>query len=95
MREDPAGSTLDKGRRILKLGKELVAYQAYTTQIPYQFTGCERGHLQTTAASHQAGDAVGLLDVDTWDVFVRFDQTTDIQDEVAQRIADIYRQTGP
>lgn len=95
VRENPAGSTLDKGRRILMIGKELVAYQNYTTQPPYQFTGCERGHLQTTAASHQAGDEVGLLDVDTWDVFIRFDQNTDIQDEVAQRIADIYRQTGP
>ncbi len=37
----------------------------------------------------------GLLDVDTWNVFIRFDQNTDIQDEVARRIADIYRQTGP
>lgn len=95
VREDPAGSTLDKGRCILKIGQELVAYQAYTAQAPYQFTGCERGHLQTTAAPHQAGAAVGLLDVDTWDVFIRFDQNTDIQDEVARRIAEIYRQTGP
>lgn len=95
VREDPSGSTLDKGRRILKLGKELVAYQNYTAQAPYQFTGCERGHLQTTAAPHAAGDNVGLLDVDTWDVFIRFDQNTDIQDEVARRIAEIYRQTGP
>jgi hypothetical protein len=95
VREDPSGSTLDKGRRILRVGKELVAYQNYTTQAPYQFTGCERGHLQTTAAPHSAGDSVGLLDVDTWDVFIRFDQNTDIQDEVARRIADIYRQTGP
>jgi hypothetical protein len=95
VREDPSGSTLDKGRRILKLGKELIAYQNYTAQAPYQFTGCERGHLQTTAAPHPAGDNVGLLDVDTWDIFIRFDQNTNIQDEVARRIADIYRQTGP
>jgi len=35
------------------------------------------------------------LDVDDWYVFVRFDQNTDIQDEAAQRIAEIVRQTGP
>ena len=73
----------------------MIDYENYTTQPPYQFTGCERGHLQTTAAPHPAGDEVGLLDVDTWNVFIRFDQNTDIQDEVARRIADIYRQTGP
>jgi hypothetical protein len=95
VREDPTGCTLDKGRRILHVGQEWIVYENYTTRPPYQFTGCERGHLQTTAAAHPAGGEVGLLDVDTWDIFVRFDQTTDIQDEVAQRIADIYRQTGP
>ncbi len=95
VRENPSGSTLDQGRRILQVGKELVAYQNYTTQPPYQFTGCNRGHLQTTAAPHQAGDEAELLDVDTWNVFIRFDQNTDLQDEVARRIADIYRQTGP
>jgi len=95
VREDPSGSTRDKGRRILVIGKELVAYQDYTTQPPYQFTPCERGHVQTAAAPHAAGAEAGLLDVDSWDVFVRFDQNTDVQDEVARRIADIYRQTGP
>ncbi|NLF72007.1 MAG: hypothetical protein GX575_23490 [Candidatus Anammoximicrobium sp.] len=95
VREDPSGSTLDKGRRILMVGQELIAYQNYTTRPPYQFTGCERGHLLTTATVHPAGAEVGLLNVDSWDVFIRFDQNTDIQDEVARRIADIYRQTGP
>lgn len=95
VRENPSGSTLDKGRRVLKIGNELIAYQAYETNPPYRFTGCERGYLRTAAAPHQAGDEVGLLDVDTWDRFIRFDQNTDIQDEVARRIADIYRQTGP
>ncbi len=95
VREDPAGCTLDKGRRILQIGQEWIYYENFSSQPPYQFTGCERGHLQTTAANHPAGAEVGLLDVDTWDVFVRFDQATDIQDEVARRIADIYRQTGP
>lgn len=95
VRENPSGCTLDKGRCILMIGNELIAYQNYTTHPPYEFTDCERGHLATAAAPHQAGEEVSLLDVDTWDAFIRFDQDTDIQDEVAQRIASIYRQTGP
>jgi hypothetical protein len=95
VKENPVGCTLDKGRRILHIGDELIAYTQYTAQPPYQFTGCERGHLKTTAAAHPASDEAGLLDVDTWDIFIRYDQNTDIQDETARRLADIVAQTGP
>ncbi len=93
--ENPVGCTLDKDRRLLKLGKELIEYGSYSTRAPFQFAGCRRGHLGTHAASQAAETKLGLLDVDTWPDFIRFDQTTDIQDEVARRLADIYRQTGP
>lgn len=95
VQENPAVAIRDKDRRLLKIGRELVTYEDYTTQPPYRFLGCQRGHGKTLAASHPAGQAVGLLDVDDWSIFVRFDQDTDIQDEVARRIADIVRQTGP
>jgi len=95
VQENPAGCTRDEGRRILKIGKELVAYRDYTTQPPYQFTGCERGHLKTAASVHAAGEPAGLLDVDDWIKFIRFDQDTDIQDEAARRIAEIVNGTGP
>lgn len=95
VRENPAGCTLDKGRRILQIGKELIAYRDYSTEPPFEFTGCERGHLGTTPAAHRPGETVGLLDVDTWDIFIRYDQNTDIQDETAARLAEIFRQTGP
>ena len=93
--QNPAGCTLDKGRRILKAGKELIAYESYTTEPPYRFTGCERGHLKTVVAAHSEGQRVGLLNVDDWDIFVRFDQNSDIQDEVGQRFGEIVNQTGP
>ncbi|MFQ6035568.1 MAG: hypothetical protein ACE5NM_06935 [Sedimentisphaerales bacterium] len=93
--ENPKGCILDDGRRILKAGKELIAYTNFTTEPPYQFIGCERGHLKTTATAHKAGEKLELLDVDDWHVFIRFDQNTDIQDEVAQRIGEIFNQTGP
>lgn len=95
VQEDPAGATRDEGRRVLKIGKELVSYTDYTRGPPYRFTGCERGHLKTAAAAHQAGDRADLLDVDDWVLFIRFDQATDIQDETARRIAAIVRETGP
>ncbi|MDD4872059.1 MAG: hypothetical protein PHR77_15995, partial [Kiritimatiellae bacterium] len=95
VREDPAGCTLDKDRRLLKLGKELIEYENYNSHAPFQFTGCRRGHLGTQAAAHAAGTRLALLNVDTWPIFIRLDQNTDIQDEVAHRLAEIYRQTGP
>jgi len=91
----PAGCTLDAGRRVLRVGGELIAYEHYTAEPPYQFTGCQRGYHKTRPASHKHGDTEALLDADTWPDFIRFDQTTDIQDEAARRIAEIYRETGP
>ena len=93
--QSPAGSTLDAGRRILRAGRELIAYEGFRTEPAFQFTGCRRGHLGTAAVAHRRGDAMGLLDVDTWPAFIRFDQETDLQDAAARRIAEIYRQTGP
>jgi len=93
--KNPSGCTLDDRRRILKAGNELIAYQNYTTSVPFRFSGCERGHLGTTPAEHRAGEEVSLLDVDTWPIFIRFNQDTDIQDETAQRIGEIARRTGP
>ncbi|MCU0913885.1 MAG: hypothetical protein MUC88_04880 [Planctomycetes bacterium] len=93
--ENPAGCTRDQDRRILKIGTELIAYRDYTTEPPYRFLGCERGYLKTAASAHVAGESAGLLDVDDWVKFIRFDQNTDIQDETARRLAEIINATGP
>ncbi len=92
--ENPTGLTLDEGRRILKIGSELLTYKNFTTTPPYQFRNCERGALNTTPVSRDIGDLVGLLDVDTWPIFVRFNQKTDIQEEVAERLAGIIKEAG-
>ena len=92
--ENPKGCTLEDGRRYLKIGNELVIYKNYTTTQPYQFIGCERGALNTSPGSTEAGYMIGILDVDTWPVFVRFNQKSSIQEEVAERLADIYDQAG-
>ena len=95
VQENPVGCTRDNGRRILRIGRELVAYRDYTVQPPYRFLGCERGHLNTAPSAHHPGEVAGLLDVDDWTKFIRFDQDTDIQDEAARRLAEIINASGP
>jgi len=92
--ENPEGCTVSEGLRILKLGEELIEYEAFTTNPPYQFTGCKRGNLNTLVSTHPKGLKIGVLDVDDWNIWVRFDQATSIQKEVAQRIAGIYNGAG-
>ena len=87
--ENPAGCTLEERRRFLKIGDEFITYEAFTTEPPYQFSGCKRAALGTAPKSFEVGYKFGLLDVDTWPVFVRLDQRTGIQREVAGRIAAI------
>jgi hypothetical protein len=92
--ENPRLCTLDNARRILRIHSELITYERYTTTAPYCFQNCQRGALATQAAAHEVSSRVGLLDVDTWPVFVRFAQNTSIQEEVASRLKDIYEQAG-
>lgn len=92
--ENPRLCTLDDERRILKIQNELVTYERYTTTLPYQFEDCKRGALGTQASPHEMSSRVGLLDVDTWPVFIRLTQNTTIQDEVAERLKNIYEQAG-
>ncbi len=92
--ENPYGCTLEKGRRILKIENELISYEKYTVEPPYKFINCKRGVYNTKPGSYFKGRLFGLLDVDTWPVFVRFNQNTDIQDEVAEQIAKIYDECG-
>lgn len=92
--ENPAGTTLEDGRRILKIGRELISYENYTTTPPYQFTDCGRGALNTTRVSREAGDLMGVLDVDTWPIFVRFNPKTDILAEMAERLSKLVEGAG-
>lgn len=92
--ENPRLCTLDDERRVLKIQNELVSYERYTTRPPYRFENCKRGALSTQASGHELGSRAGLLDVDTWPVFVRFTQNTTIQDEMAERLKDIYERAG-
>jgi len=94
VQENPQGCTLEEGRRRLKIGTEIISYENYTTEPPYKFLGCKRGVLNTTPATQKKCTMLGLLDIDFWPIFARFNQNTDIQNEVAERLANIIEECG-
>lgn len=89
--QNPANSTMANNRRVLKIGTELISYKNYTTIPPYKFTGCVRGIDETIINAQPEGYMFGLLDVSEFGATsVYIDQYSDLQDEVAEKIADIY-----
>ena len=89
--EDPAGSALADGTRILSFGGELISYEGFTSERPFRFTGCERGHRGTAVRSHPKGERGGILDVSEFGAMSCYiDQNTSLQDEIADKIADLY-----
>ena len=91
VQQNPIHSTMAGNRRVLKIGTELISYEGYTTTAPYTFTGCVRGIDETTVNAQPEGTMFGLLDVSEFGATsVYLDQYSDLQDEVADRIADIW-----
>ena len=88
------GLCREEGRRLLHLGDELISYADCTTRPPYMLTGCRRGLHNSQPAAHAAGSRARLLDVDDWPLFVRIDQNTGIQREIAGRLGRIYAEAG-
>lgn len=89
--QNPQGSTMADGCRILKVGTELISYEGYTTEPPYAFTGCVRAVDKTTLNSLPKGSPIGILDVSEFGaISVYIDQRTSLQDEVAKKISDFY-----
>ncbi len=62
-------------------------------QIRYQI-GCNRGDIHNMPSSYDQGTPFGLLDADTWNMWVRFNQRTSIQKELAERIGKIWHEAG-
>ena len=89
--EDPTGTVMYDGCRILQFGGELIHYTSYTTERPYKFEGCGRGHRGTYRLSHKKGENGSLLDVSEFGATSCYvDQTTSLQDEIADKIAAAY-----
>lgn len=89
--QNPEGTTIADGARVLKIGTELISYEGYTTTPPYMFTGCQRGVDKTIVNAQPVGYIFGLLDVSEYGATsVYIDQNTNLQDEIAEILADIY-----
>ena len=89
--EDPSDSPTNALSRILAFGGELIHYEGFTTERPYRFTGIVRGDKKTTPVAHPAGQIGGVLDVCEYAANSCYiDQNTDLQDEIAAKIAKIW-----
>ena len=91
VRQDPTGSEMCAGCRVLQFGGELMTYEGYTAEPPYRFTGVARGANGTVTESHPQGQIGGILDISEYGATSCYiDQDTDLQDEVADKIAACY-----
>ena len=91
VQENPADSPTNTASRILAFGGELLEYAGFTTERPYKFTGVKRGAKKTNVVDHPRGQIGGILDVcEFGGVSCYIDQNTDLQDEIADKIAKIY-----
>lgn len=90
---NPEDSEMFPQARYLTFGGEMIGYEAYTTEPPYKFTGCVRGAHNTTVVSHPAGERGGILDISEFGATSAYiDQNSDLQDEIADKIAQLYNQ---
>ena len=88
--QNPMGAPMAEGCRLLRFGGEIIQYTGYTKTRPYCFTGCTRGNNGSLAA-YERGTAGGVLDVSEFcATSVYLDQDTDLQDEIADKLAAIY-----
>jgi len=91
VQEDPSLSPTNANSRILAFGGELLSYEGFSTVRPYRFTGVRRGAKKTRVVPHPAGQIGGVLDVCEFAALSCYiDQRTDLQDEIAAKIARLY-----
>lgn len=91
--ENPIDSPLCDKTRVLRFDTELIEYTGYTTEPPYRFYGCKRGHFDTEITGHLRGCCGGILDVSEFSgTSVYLDQNTDLQDEIGDKLAAAYNQ---
>lgn len=89
--QNPEGTVMEPRCRVLNFGGEAIQYEAYSTEYPYCFTGCKRGHYGTHIKEHELGQIGGILDVSEFcanSIYV--DQNSSLQDEVADKLAAAY-----
>ena len=78
--------------RVLQFGGELLSYESYTVEPPYKFLKVKRGVHKTRPTAHARGEVGGILDLSEfgWPNSCYIDQNSDLQDEIAAKLANIY-----
>ena len=91
VQEDPSDSPTNAESCVLAFGGELLHYDGFVAERPYRFTGVTRGYLKTNVVPHPRGQIGGVLDVCEFGAQSCYiDQQSDLQDEIAGKIAKIY-----
>ncbi len=89
----PYETELKEPCRLLRFGTELIHYESCTDSYPYCFMGCKRGYNGTKAQSHPRGCGGGVVLVSEFGGTSGYcDQNSSLQDEIAEKIAEIYNQ---
>lgn len=78
--------------RVLQFGGELLSYESASSEPPYRFFGVKRGAWHTRPQGHEPGQVGGILDMSEFGspASCYIDQNNDLQDEVADKIANLY-----
>ena len=89
--ENPEGAVMHPDVRVLRFDGELIYYDGYTTEPPYRFIGCRRGYWSTNVTEHDLGTIGGILDISEYRAVSAYvNQNSDLQEEIADKIAHIY-----
>lgn len=89
--QNPEGTVMFPDCRVLQFGGELISYENYTTEWPYRFSGCKRGHFNTKIKEHALGTIGGILDISEYTATsVYLDQKTSLQDEIAEKYVPLF-----
>ena len=89
--ECPSSAPTYEKSRVIRIMGELVSYTSFTEEPPYRFLGCKRGFNATRVGTYESGTALGVLDISEFCANSAYiNQNNDLQDEIAERIAEIY-----
>ena len=81
----------ERGRRLVLFGQELVSFEDVSSN---RLVGVQRGVYGSRPAAHLRHAYGRHLDVDDWPRFIRIDQDTDLQDEIAGCLAELINGAG-
>lgn len=89
--QNPASGIRHEKCNLVRFGTEIIRFESISEEYPYCLMGCERGYCDTYITPHPRGEMGGILDVTEFTATsIYVDQDTSLQDEIADKIADVY-----